>query len=122
MTYSLEFEIAERPRLQTNNYANKWARHKATQHWAALVEAAVREAGRPVEPLPKAGVVLIRHSASEPDYDNLVASFKPLVDGLTKSGVISDDKPSVVGHPEYRWRKAKPKQGRVTVRVGSVDE
>jgi len=77
-------------------------------------------AGLPPEPLWKATVVCTRHSSRVPDYENLAHSFKPLIDGLTVNGgggVLVDDNQAVIGQPEYRWEKAAPKQGRVTIEV-----
>lgn len=69
------------------------------------------------EPLKKARLTLTRHSAREPDSDNLIASFKFVVDALVKCGVLLDDKPSVIGIPTYKWEKASPKNGHITVLI-----
>ena len=39
-----------------------------------------------------------------------------------KAGVIEDDNMAVIGFPDYHWEKAKPKHGKVRVRVEGVGE
>lgn len=78
----------------------------------------------------RATLRLTRHSSIEPDYDGLVYSFKALIDALQppKGGkkprigasVIVDDKPSVIGVPDYKWEKAPRGQGHVTIEVWEV--
>ena len=84
--------------------------------WEALV-AAHCVGHKPSRPLESASIVLTRLSSSEPDADNLVSSFKFILDGLTKCGVILDDKPSIIGIPEFRWQKTSPKKGRIRIHV-----
>lgn len=72
---------------------------------------------RPAKPLERCALIITRHSSSEPDFDNAVASAKPLVDGLKDAGVIVDDKSSCIVERKYLWEKAPPKKGFVTVRV-----
>ena len=55
------------------------------------------------------------------DWDNLVASFKCIRDGLVEVGVMVDDKPSVLIACEHRWGKAKRGEGRICVRVESAE-
>lgn len=47
---------------------------------------------RPIRPLTNYKLVIIRHYWKALDYDNLVSSMKAYVDGLTKAGIIEDDK------------------------------
>lgn len=70
--------------------------------------------------LERAHLKLTRHSASEPDYDGLVAGMKAVVDGLVAAGVLTDDNLSVTGPWECHWEKAKPKQGKIRVEVYEV--
>lgn len=66
----------------------------------------------PERPLTNFKLKLIRHSSRPLDYDNLVSSFKSIVDGLTKAGVIEDDKYIYSGKWEvdqvYRPKKDGP--------------
>lgn len=72
---------------------------------------------RPAEPLERAHLILTRHSSSEPDFDGLAVSFKPVIDGLVEAGVLANDKSGNIGQPEYRWFKAPMKMGFITVEV-----
>ena len=110
----------ELPNLQSD-VMQKWKRGKYRQLWADLVEIAVRDSGdRPKEPWSMAGVVCIRYSTRAPDRDNLAISFKPLLDGLIKAGVIEDDAPRNLPIQSYRWEKAPRKASRVEVFVAPV--
>jgi len=119
--YTLEFELQGLPRSQTNNYANWRTRHKDKKYWEDLIW--INTIGkRPADPVLRAHITITRCSTTEPDFDNLVASGKPLLDGLVKCRIILDDKPSVIGHPTYLWEKAKRGHGKVKIRVEEVDE
>lgn len=63
---------------------------------------------------------IVRYSSREPDADNGRGSFKPLLDGLVRAGVLEDDRPSVIGEPVYRWEKVKAGEGSVSVTVREV--
>lgn len=123
MTYYLHFEIKDLPKMA--NVASgkshwRYAHQEATK-WKDLVWGAVLEAGnsRPRKPLPKAILHLVRYSSVEPDYDGLVRGFKSVVDGLVKCGVLINDKLSTTGPWICEWKKVKPKQGKIEVRVYS---
>lgn len=116
MTYRLSIEIPRLPPMNSSRRVNRWVEIKEKKLWAAEVAAATH-GKRPPKPLERAKVTFIRRSGSrEPDYGNLVASFKHVEDGLIGL-IIVDDKPSVIGHPEYKWEKASPKKGSIIVRV-----
>lgn len=68
-------------------------------------------------PLEKAKLKLTRLSTRQPDFDNLALSFKYVVDGLVKAGVIVDDKYEVIGESEYCWEKCKRDEQGVKVEV-----
>ena len=60
-------------------------------------------------------VTLTRYSVTEPDIDNLCASFKHIGDMLVKCKVITDDKPSVIKDFIPKWKKAKNNKQQKTV-------
>jgi hypothetical protein len=72
--------------------------------------------------LRKSLVVCTRYSAarSSPDRDNLVASFKPLLDALQYT-VIENDSPEHLT-AEYHWEKCGRGEGRVVIEVSEVGE
>ena len=116
MKYHLELNIQGLPRVNTSDNRHWRARQRSKNMWyrAVFVESFDR---RPSQPLERARVRITRHSTREPDFDNLVQGGKFLLDGLTQCKIILDDKPSVIGQPEYRWEKAPPRKGHVTVEV-----
>lgn len=115
MTYTLEIRLEGLPPMNAGHKhwrlagedRKVWRQNAA---WAAKV-------GKPSEPLARCSITCTRHSPTEPDYDNLVISFKSIIDGLKDAGVIVDDKSSCIVERKYLWEKAPPKKGFVTVRV-----
>ncbi len=115
----VEFKIMGLPKSSNTLLRRHWAlvsKEKKMWHHFVLVNCMTYEA----EPMTKARLTLTRYSSVEMDADNLAASFKFVVDGLVKAGVILDDKPSVIGQPQYFWKKTTPKNGHITVRVEEV--
>ena len=87
------------------------ARNSKHQKWKTRVQAIVNGC-LPKTPLKRARITLTRHAPRQLDYDGLVASFKPVVDGLKTTtmkvkklkgveviwrGVIEDDNWKVTG-------------------------
>ena len=116
MTYSLDAEIPGLPKLQTNSWGSWRPRDAATKRWLDEVAVATHRK-RPSVPLSKPRVRFTRYSTNEPDYTNLVASFKPVEDALVTLEIILDDKPGVIGVPTYKWEKASRRQGRIRIQV-----
>ena len=120
--YSIEFFIPELPRLQTNNYGSFHARNKDVKKWHALVALATH-GKRPDRPLDKAIVYVTRESPRKCDFDNIVASSKPIVDGLVEMGILVDDNMDVIVDRGYSWKKVPgKKQGMRLMVVEIVDE
>ncbi len=120
--YLLEFRLEGLPNLITNERCGwkvKWAR--ATR-WKQAVLIAVRSQANYQEPpkLEKAMLTLTRHSSQEPDFDNMVSSFKYIIDGLVQAQVISNDRSANIGQPQYLWKQAPAKQGYVTIKVEEI--
>ncbi len=98
---------------------SKWQRikHRTDCHVRVALETLGR---RPKKPLSRATLILTRASSRPKelcDADNIRVSFKPLLDGLVRAGVIEDDCIGVIGEPELRFETAKPKQGFVMIEV-----
>lgn len=125
---TIQFEIADLPKTTNSGGRAHWAmKAKEAKKWKNLTkEAFLRWCGEnnywKVPDLKKAKLTLTRCSAKEPDADGLVSSFKHVIDGLVEAGVIIDDKPSVIGFPNYAWEYARPKQGKIKVKVEALLE
>jgi hypothetical protein len=118
VSYRLEFELEGLPKNQ--NARLHWrARHKENLLWKKAVWYGTL-GKRPLLPLPRARLTLTRISSVSPDSDNIVAGFKPIIDGLVESKILANDKWENIGMPEYRWEKGAPKQGRVRIVVEEV--
>ena len=117
MSYKLEFEINELPKLPNQLLGQRWfIRSRHATRWKALVaQQVIRRA--PEIPLTKASLTLTRISSREPDYDGLVGSFKAVIDALVDYRVLAGDTMKIIGKPTYDWVRGKPKQGKIIVKV-----
>ncbi len=119
--YKLEIVLLGLPST-ANSHKAHWAVAGAERKKWRQAACLVAKMRRPETPLERCRIVCTRYSFSEPDYDNLVISFKSLCDGLKDAGIIKDDKSSVVVQREYRWEKAPANKGKVMVYVEEVSE
>lgn len=116
MKYDELFTFDELPKLQPDSFRSWPARARYRKDWHKRVAGHVLILkAKPKTPLETAVVSCTRHSTREPDRDNLVQSFKPILDGFVKAGVLKDDSPAVIGAPEYSWEKTGRGKGRITV-------
>lgn len=74
----------------------------------------------PPEPLKKAVITLIRFNYRMLDFDGLVASFKPVVDGMVQAGVLIDDRWSVTGRWHVDQRFSPKGTAKIFVRVEEI--
>ena len=65
---------------------------------------------------------MIRATADKCDFDNLVYSFKPVVDGLVKAGIIQDDDMDTVVERKYLFHKVPRKEAHVIVSVEEIPD
>jgi Holliday junction resolvase RusA-like endonuclease len=115
--YDLFFVIDGLPETPNKLQRKHWSyisKHAKQWHW--LVREAVGDS-RPDKPLRSATVTMVRHSRAQPDRDNLVASWKPVLDGLTQSGVIFDDAPEFIDFDGDGWVKKSTGHGHIEVYV-----
>lgn len=121
--YHLRIEIPGLPSLQSGAFGHWRARRDHDRRWKTMVHYGTF-GRRPAEPLERALVVCTRYSAARSvDRDNLVASFKPLIDALANDPtfVLTDDSPEHMT-AEYHWEKCKRGEGRVVMEVSEVGE
>ena len=118
--YSLKIEIQGLPKTINAIGRKHWAvKMKEAQYWKATVGYSVADK-RPPKPLKKARIVFIRYSSIPTDPDNLTSGFKHVLDGLICARVIENDKYVNIGMPEYRWERAKPREGKIRIEVYEV--
>lgn len=120
--YRLSIFLDFLPDIQLNSSHGHWAsRYTKIRKVKATVGFSVFE-HKPKEPLKQARLTLVRHSTRQPDFDNLVASFKPVIDALTEYQIIVNDKPENIGQPSYNWVKcARVSQG-ISILVEEVSD
>lgn len=115
--YQLTFEVQDLPDMPNRllgaswrvrvGHAKKWERVVWKHTWAI----------KPRQPLTRASLTLTRYSSQRPDHDGLVGSFKAVIDGLVKNGVLLDDDHAVIGVPKYLWEPASPRKGKIKIEV-----
>lgn len=115
----ITFEIAGLPKIITNGSKGSWrSSWGEARRWHRLVvDHVVLGRLAPIAPHSKARLKLTRYSSTEPDFDNLASSFKHVIDGLVKAGILENDKPANIGKPIYDWQRVPRKQGKITIEV-----
>lgn len=120
MKYCQEFHLDGLPKTINALGRAHWAIKSAeARKWIRLMGDAIGIDG-PDKPLSKAKLTLTRVSSKAPDSDGLVSSFKHVIDGLVRAGVLVDDKFENIGMPDYRWLQCPMKQGKIVVKVEEI--
>lgn len=115
MSYELSFILPGLPK--TMNDRMHWAvKAKENKKWTNMVHY-MTFGKRPISPLKQAHLILTRFSTREPDYDNLVSGFKPIIDALVTCEILENDHRQCIGISDYRWERAPQKQGKVRIQV-----
>jgi hypothetical protein len=100
-----------------NKSGHHWAVvEKARKQWHKWVDQAFM-IGKPSKPISHCKLSLVRATANVCDYDNLVISFKPVVDGLVKAGIIADDDFQTVVDRHYSFLKVPRKEAHILITV-----
>jgi hypothetical protein len=88
------------------NHRLHWSqRSRLNKIWRLRVQNVIRGL-EPSEPLERCHAVITKYGTRDMDFDNLVTSMKPVVDGLVDAGVMVDDK-SRHFSCEYKFEKCK---------------
>ena len=118
--YQFKIEIKELP-VMGNPYLrmNRHKRNTYNKNWYEFMFYAT-QGKRPIKPLNRARLKLIRYSSAMPDYDGLVFSFKPVIDSLKLAGIISDDSWKCIGKIDCDWIRCSRKEQRISIEVFEV--
>lgn len=120
--YNITFEINELPPTTNSQTGMHWSKKgREKKRWHFMVWQMVGS-NKPKQPLKRAKLTLERFSSVRCDFDNLVISFKNVIDGLTECGVLEDDKYENIGQPTYIPVKCEPKRGKIRVTVEELRE
>ena len=121
MSYRLDIEVPFLPKMPNQLLYRHWRTTQAEKNrvreqiWAAL-------AGRkPSAPLDRARVKFTRFSPAPPDPDNLVGSFKYVLDALVHEGVLVNDRYENVELPRPEWFKVQRKDMRIRIEVQELN-
>ncbi len=118
--YTLEFTIQQTPDSPNALLGAHWTvRKRHADKWRRLVWAKVWHV-KPLEPLKRAKLTLIRYSIKKMDADNARSSFKPICDALVHWGVIVDDNVNVVGEPIVLQEPAKMRQKSIRIKIEEI--
>lgn len=110
--FTLKVEIPWLPKSLNRKLRAGWrANASEMKSWACYLSAELHSR-RPKIPLARARIRIVRHAHRTLDFDGLVGSLKPVVDGLVGAGIIADDSWAVTGawdiDQQFRSRKAGP--------------
>lgn len=143
MNLELNFAVKGAPSLPNAFKSGHWSKQaKERKMWREAVVWAVRsEMGPewPPQPFERATVLFdCYRSGQPPDHDNLVASIKPLLDGLQPQsvtrrksgqlvvsvgcGVIANDTMSCIGEPMVRWFNVPRGKEHVIITVTETEQ
>jgi len=111
-----KFSIAGLPELPNKSHGHWGGMQKKRERWHNAVERAAFMF-RPKSPLTKCKLILERHASRKCDYDNLVYSFKPVVDGLVHSKFLVDDDYGTILERDYRLVKSTMKDQHITIEI-----
>ena len=122
--YSIQFEL---PLVETdpNKILGRHWRMKHKRFEKIKTDIARLVAGRiPKTPLKKFRIKIVRRFNPETsrtlDWDNLIASFKPGIDGLVRAGIIQNDSWKYIRHIDSDQEKTS--EGQKTALVFHVEE
>jgi Holliday junction resolvase RusA-like endonuclease len=117
--YLLEIEI---PTEATDSNrilgVNKYAKHSLFKRIKSDI-AMLTHGKTPERPLESFKISITRHGARCLDYDNLIASFKPYIDGLKLAGIIIDDRWQFI--KSIATNQVISKEKKLVIRVEEVD-
>jgi len=119
--YWMSYELPGLPKGLNGSHSH-WRVAAAEKKRWRVMSALVARSKRPPKPLASCSIRCTRFSSSEPDYDNLAASFKAIIDGLKDAGVIEDDRSTCIVKREYLWEKTAPKKGMVRIEVWAMND
>ena len=114
-SYRLDFILPVLPAMNTAaTRAHRMVQYREAKALQQVVGHVAKL--RPHRPLARARVTAVRCSARQPDFENMVYSFKPIFDALVNIGVLAGDGPAVCDRV-YRWEPAPARKGHVRITV-----
>lgn len=95
--YILELTIPFCPPRLDNLFRQHFQkRNKEIKKYHAMIYYAVL-GKKPITPLKRCSITIVRHCSRLLDWDNVVSSMKPFIDGLVHAGVLKDDTYAITG-------------------------
>lgn len=121
MSYSCTVEIEQLPKTANSiGKAGWWYTQAERKLWRRLVGHAFL-GKQPIKPLKRSTLLCTRFSTTEPDLDNLYASFKFVIDGMKYNAIIEDDKSSNIDL-KCSWTKGKRGQGKIRIEITEIQD
>ena len=115
--FTLELEISIAP-TDSNKILG---RHKFAKHaiYKRVKDEIIHKSlgKRPKSPLISFQITAVRHSIRFLDYDNLVTSLKPVIDGLKLAKVIKDDSWKYLRRDNYFPDQQKSNEPKIVLRI-----
>lgn len=118
MNYSMTIKVPGLP--STPNSRMNWRVKARDQKMWREKSAWIAAEKKPFRPMVDVSLQVVRHSAVMMDFDNLVASCKPLIDGLRDAGVIWNDDSKTIVDRQYHWTKGEVGAGMIEISVSGT--
>lgn len=116
--YRLDITIPGLPKILANMKSRNWrASYFEKKKWMKLTCDHITAPLKPSNALTRASVMLIRNSSRQPDRDNLMSSWKAVIDGLVVARVLEDDNCDVIAELKSEWQKCRPKDSHIRIIV-----
>jgi Holliday junction resolvase RusA-like endonuclease len=115
LKFKTKITVQGKPDLPNKSHSHWSVEEKRRKLWHGKMARAIHY--RPNKPLSKVKMICTRYSSRKPDYDNLVYSFKAVVDSLVKESIIVDDDLFTIVERHYFWVKTKEVDSFITVEV-----
>lgn len=99
---------------------SKFAKHSIFKKVKTEIFLATR-GKTPVTPLTQFKITAVRHGPGTLDYDNLITSLKPYIDGLRLAGIIIDDSIKYLNRENYFTHQVKSETRKIILTVEETE-
>ena len=117
LTLELNIHATDSNKILGRNYFAKHSVFKQAKN--EIIKLSLGK--RPLQPLTSFQITATRHASRFLDYDNLVSSFKPFIDGLKLAKVIQDDNWNYLRRDNYFPNQEKSKEKKIVITIEEIE-
>jgi len=108
-TWTIRLPYTAPPLSLNDRGRSHWPKTRLTREIRGVANILAREARVPALAACTVALHYVPRDNRRRDTDNLVATLKPLADGLVDAGIVPDDTPGLMGKPEPLIHPANPR-------------